>query len=198
MEAQQVVSSNGNILNGLLYFNPTIFGDSRGFFQESWNQRNWEKILKSNGQTPKDFVQDNHSRSSKGTIRGLHFQKAPYAQGKLVRCINGRIFDVAVDLRKDSTTFGQWAGIELSSENHIQFWIPEGFAHGFLALSNIAEVFYKVTDYWNKQSEISLIWNDKNIRIDWPLDLLDSKAVKLSHKDKNACFLVQIRDKDLF
>ena len=150
MEAQQVLSSNGNILNGLLSFNPTIFGDSRGFFQESWNQRNWEKILKSNGQTPKDFVQDNHSRSSKGTIRGLHFQKAPYAQGKLVRCINGRIFDVAVDLRKDSTTFGQWAGIELSSENHIQFWIPEGFAHGFLALSNIAEVFYKVTDYWNK------------------------------------------------
>ena len=157
MEVKKVYNKKGKCISGLLQFDPKLFHDSRGFFQESWNKKIWEESLKSQNQFPKSFVQDNHSRSRKGTLRGLHYQLDPYSQGKLVRCVNGVIYDVAVDLRKDSETFGKWAAIELSSENNIQFWIPRGFAHGFLTLSSEADLVYKVNEYWNTSAFNSLI-----------------------------------------
>ena len=198
MEVKKVYDNKGKCISGLLQINPKLFHDSRGFFQESWNKKIWEESLKSQNQFPKSFVQDNHSRSRKGTLRGLHYQLDPYSQGKLVRCINGVIYDVAVDLRKDSETFGKWAGIELSSENNIQFWIPSGFAHGFLTLSSEADLVYKVNEYWNKSSERILNWNDKKLDIDWPKDILENTQIELSDKDKNAPFLDQLCKQDLF
>lgn len=198
MEVKKVYSKKGKCISGLLQINPNLFHDSRGFFQESWNKKIWEESLKSQNQFPKSFVQDNHSRSRKGTLRGLHYQLDPYSQGKLVRCIKGVIYDVAVDLRKDSETFGKWAGIELSSENNIQFWIPSGFAHGFLTLSSEADLVYKVNEYWNKSSERILNWNDKKLAIDWPMDILENTQIELSDKDKNAPFLAQLCEDDLF
>ena len=198
MEVKKVYNNKGKCISGLLQFDPKLFHDSRGFFQESWNKKIWEESLKSQNQFPKSFVQDNHSRSKKGTLRGLHYQLDPYSQGKLVRCVNGVIYDVAVDLRKDSETFGKWAGIELSSENNIQFWIPSGFAHGFLTLSNEADLFYKVNEYWNKSSERILNWNDKKLDIDWPKDILENTQIELSDKDKNAPFLAELCEDDLF
>ena len=146
----------------------------------------------------KSFVQDNHSRSKKGTLRGLHYQIEPYSQGKLVRCIKGKIYDVAVDLRTYSQTFGSWCGLELSCENNIQLWIPSGFAHGFLTLSEEADVVYKVNEYRNVSSERALNWNDKNLKIDWPTDFLEGTEIELSNKDKNAPFFEQLSNKDLF
>lgn len=198
MEVKKVYNNKGKCISGLLQINPKLFHDSRGFFQESWNKKIWEESLKSQNQFPKSFVQDNHSRSRKGTLRGLHYQLDPYSQGKLVRCINGVIYDVAVDLRKDSETFGKWAGIELSSENNIQLWIPSGFAHGFLTLSAEADLVYKVNEYWNKTSERSLNWNDKKLDIDWPKDILENTPIELSDKDKNAPFLAELCKEDLF
>ena len=198
MEVKKVHNNKGKCMNGLLQINPKLFRDSRGFFQESWNKKIWEESLKSQNQFPKSFVQDNHSRSRKGTLRGLHYQLDPYSQGKLVRCINGNIYDVAVDLRKDSETFGTWAGIELSSENNIQFWIPSGFAHGFLTLSAEADLVYKVNEYWNKSSERSLNWYDKKLEIEWPKDILENTQIELSNKDKNAPFLADLCEEDLF
>ena len=198
MEVKKVYDNKGRCISGLLQINPELFHDSRGFFQESWNKKIWEESLKSQNQFPKSFVQDNHSRSRKGTLRGLHYQLDPYSQGKLVRCIKGVIYDVAVDLRKDSETFGKWAGIELSSENNIQFWIPSGFAHGFLTLSSEADLVYKVNEYWNKSSERILNWNDKKLAIDWPKDILENTQIELSDKDKNAPFLAQLCEHDLF
>ncbi len=198
MEVKKVYDNKGKCISGLLQINPELFHDSRGFFQESWNKKIWEESLKSQNQFPKSFVQDNHSRSRKGTLRGLHYQLDPYSQGKLVRCIKGVIYDVAVDLRKDSETFGKWAGIELSSENNIQFWIPSGFAHGFLTLSSEADLVYKVNEYWNKSSERILNWNDKKLAIDWPKDILENTQIELSDKDKNAPFLAQLCEHDLF
>ena len=198
MEVKKVYNNKGKCISGLLQINPKLLHDSRGFFQESWNKKTWEESLKSQNQFPKPFVQDNHSRSRKGTLRGLHYQLDPYSQGKLVRCMNGVIYDVAVDLRKDSETFGEWAGIELSSENNIQFWIPSGFAHGFLTLSAEADLVYKVNEYWNKTSERSLNWNDKKMDIDWPMDILENTPIELSDKDKNAPFLEELCKEDLF
>tara|TARA_A100001388_G_C28734986_1_gene483655 strand:+ start:16 stop:612 length:597 start_codon:yes stop_codon:yes gene_type:complete len=198
MEVKKVYDNKGKCISGLLQINPKLFHDSRGFFQESWNKKIWEESLKSQNQFPKSFVQDNHSRSRKGTLRGLHYQLDPYSQGKLVRCINGVIYDVAVDLRKDSETFGKWAAIELSSENNIQFWIPSGFAHGFLTLSSEADLVYKVNEYWNKSSERILNWSDKKLAIDWPQDILENTQIELSDKDKNAPFLAQLCEHDLF
>lgn len=198
MEVKKVYNNKGKCISGLLQINPKLFHDSRGFFQESWNKKIWEESLKSQNQFPKSFVQDNHSRSRKGTLRGLHYQLDPYSQGKLIRCINGVIYDVAVDLRKDSETFGKWAGIELSSENNIQFWIPSGFAHGFLTLSSEADLIYKVNEYWNKSSERILNWNDKKLAIDWPKNILENTQIELSDKDKNAPFLAQLSEYDLF
>ena len=176
-------ATSGEEIKNLLSIHPNIFGDDRGFFFESWNQKDWEDILKANNQSPVNFVQDNHSKSSKGVLRGLHFQKNPIPQGKLVRCINGEIFDVAVDLRKSSKTFGKWAAIILSDTNKNQFWIPEGFAHGFLTLSESAEVLYKTSNFWSKECEISILWNDPEIKIEWPLELINSNVL-LSEKDK--------------
>lgn len=151
----------------VLLLEPKVFGDDRGFFYESFNQKQWEELT--GLQT--HFVQDNHSRSSKGVLRGLHYQ-LPNPQGKLVRCVSGKVFDVAVDLRRSSPTFGQWVGEELSSENKRQLWIPVGFAHGFAVLSNFAEFLYKTTDYYSPEYEQCIAWNDPSLKIDWHLESL--------------------------
>ncbi len=169
-------------IDGPLLISPKIFEDPRGFFYESWNKDSFFKLTKNN----LNFVQDNHSKSKIGVLRGLHYQLNPHAQGKLVRCIKGSIYDVVVDLRYKSKTFGKWAGVFLSNENFYQLWIPEGFAHGFLTMSESAEVIYKTTNYWAKNFERSIIWNDKKISIKWPLEFLKSKSPILSIKDNNS------------
>ncbi len=148
----------------VLVVEPQVFGDARGFFFESYNQRVLEDLLG----RPMNFVQDNHSRSARGVLRGLHYQ-LPRAQGKLVRVVQGEIFDVAVDIRKDSPTFGRWESGLLSADNRRQLWVPVGFAHGFLVLSETAEVLYKTTDYYRPEHEHCIRWDDPTIRIDWPL-----------------------------
>ena len=165
MHSEVVKTKKGAILDGLLLFTPTKYEDDRGFFYESWNKNIFDRNTKKNI----NFVQDNHSKSKKGVLRGLHYQIEPFAQGKLIKCIRGEIFDVAVDIRKSSKTFGKWVGINLSEKNMKQFWIPKGFAHGFLTMSNDAEVFYKATNFWDKSSERSLRWNDQELLIEWPL-----------------------------
>jgi dTDP-4-dehydrorhamnose 3,5-epimerase len=154
-----------------------VFGDDRGFFYESFNQNKFEEAM---GRKI-NFVQDNHSKSIKGVLRGLHYQLAPKAQGKLVRVTQGEVFDVAVDLRQSSPTFGKWVGEILSAENKKQMWIPEGFAHGFLTLSDTAEFLYKTTDFYSKDHEQAIQWNDETIGIDWPM-----QEVSLSSKDNAA------------
>lgn len=166
-------------LPGVLIIEPRVFGDSRGFFLESWNARTFSEITG----LQRDFVQDNHSRSQKGVLRGLHFQRE-HTQGKLVRVVSGRVFDVAVDVRRSSPTFGQWTGVDLSAENHRQLWIPEGFAHGFLVLSESADFLYKTTDYYHPASDRTLLWNDPAVGIDWPLDELGGAPLQLSAKDE--------------
>jgi dTDP-4-dehydrorhamnose 3,5-epimerase len=147
----------------VMIIQPKVFGDDRGFFLESFNQEEFEKATGVSAR----FVQDNHSMSKRGVLRGLHYQ-LEHAQGKLVRVIRGAVFDVAVDLRQQSKTFKQWIGVELSAENHKQMWIPPGFAHGFLVLSDDAEFLYKTTDYWHPASEQSLLWSDPDLSIHWP------------------------------
>ncbi len=144
---------------------PKVFGDARGFFFESFNAKDFEASIGSNVA----FVQDNHSKSAKGVLRGLHYQ-IQHPQGKLVHVVQGEVFDVTVDLRRSSPTFGKWIGEILSAENHKQLWIPPGFAHGFLVLSESAEFLYKTTDYWFPEHERSLLWNDPRIGIQWPMD----------------------------
>lgn len=161
---------------------PKVFGDARGFFFESYNQRVFHEAT---GHQP-TFVQDNHSRSVKGVLRGLHYQ-IKQTQGKLVRVLAGEVFDVAVDIRKSSPTYGQWAGEVLSAENKKQLWIPAGFAHGFLVLSDHADFFYKATDYWAPEHERFIAWNDPAIGIEWPWQ----GAPTLSGKDQNALALAQ-------
>ncbi|EGO4146455.1 dTDP-4-dehydrorhamnose 3,5-epimerase [Escherichia coli] len=161
----------------VLIFEPKVFGDERGFFFESFNQKIFEEAV---GRKV-EFVQDNHSKSSKGVLRGLHYQLEPYAQGKLVRCVVGEVFDVAVDIRKSSTTFGKWVGVNLSAENKRQLWIPEGFAHGFLVLSETAEFLYKTTAFYNKDYECGISWKDELINIKWPM----CENPVLSEKDAN-------------
>ena len=151
----------------LLILEPKVFGDARGFFMESYNAKVFHDAT---GLSP-NFVQDNHSRSGKGVLRGLHYQ-IEQAQGKLVRVTRGAVFDVAVDLRQSSPTFGQWVGIELSEENNRQFWIPPGFAHGFLVLSEAAEFLYKTTDYYAPEFERCIRWDDLDLAIKWPIDAL--------------------------
>jgi dTDP-4-dehydrorhamnose 3,5-epimerase len=151
---------------------PRVFGDDRGFFFESWNRR----ALAAAG-IDVDFVQDNHSRSRRGVLRGLHYQ-VEHAQGKLVRCAIGAVFDVVVDLRRSSPTFGRALGMTLSAENRRMLWVPPGFAHGFLVVSESADFLYKTTDYWYPQHERTLLWNDPALRIDWPLDGAPTLAAK--------------------
>ncbi|MDH1003632.1 dTDP-4-dehydrorhamnose 3,5-epimerase [Acinetobacter junii] len=171
-------------IEGLLILEPRVFGDDRGWFMESFNQKAFEQALSDRGLEIPQFVQDNHSFSQRGVLRGLHFQKAPYAQGKLVRVVQGRAWDVAVDIRENSKTFGEWVGVELTADNHKQFWIPEGFAHGFLALEDNTQFLYKATNYYNKESEGAIIWNDPTLAIKWPLDRVGE--VLVSEKDHQA------------
>jgi len=157
----------------VLVLEPKVFGDARGFFFESFNARDFVEATGVNAQ----FVQDNHSKSARGVLRGLHYQ-IQHAQGKLVRVVQGSVFDVAVDLRKSSPTFGRWVGSELSAENCRQMWVPPGFAHGFVVLSESAEFLYKTTDYWYPEHERSLAWNDPAIGIEWPIDFVPQLAAK--------------------
>jgi dTDP-4-dehydrorhamnose 3,5-epimerase len=147
----------------VLIIEPKVFGDARGFFFESFNQRAFDEAV----EKKYEFVQDNHSKSSRGVLRGLHYQ-IENAQGKLVRVTSGAVFDVAVDIRRSSSTFGRWVGTELNAENHRQLWVPPGFAHGFLVLSESADFLYKTTDYYSPQHERCIAWNDGDLNIEWP------------------------------
>ncbi|WP_421760494.1 dTDP-4-dehydrorhamnose 3,5-epimerase [Devosia sp.] len=174
-------------IDGLVVFEPKVFADDRGAFFESFNETRFRETTGADVR----FVQDNHSISKQGVVRGLHYQLEPHAQGKLVRVAVGAAYDVAVDIRKSSPTFGKWAGIELSAANRKQFWIPAGFAHGFLALEEGTEFLYKTTDFWHGASERSIRWDDPAIGIDWPLGV----APILSGKDAAAPLL---SDAELF
>ena len=168
----------------VLIIEPKVFGDERGFFFESFNQRAFDEAVGEHV----EFVQDNHSRSQRGVLRGLHYQLPPHAQGKLVRVTTGRVFDVAVDLRRSSATFGRWVGTELTATAHRQLWIPAGFAHGFLVLSESADFLYKTTDYYAPAAEGSVRWDDPRLAIGWP----DPGApIQLSDKDRSAPFMPQ-------
>jgi len=171
----------------VVLFTPKVFGDERGFFYESFNARVFSEVT---GLQP-DFVQDNHSRSVKGVLRGLHYQLAPHAQGKLVRVVQGEVFDVAVDIRRSSPTFGKWVGAVLSAENKNQLWIPPGFAHGFVTLSETAEFLYKTTDFYSPKCERCIAWDDPAVGIEWPIDFIPS----LSGKDQLG---VALADAELF
>lgn len=166
----------------VLILEPKVFGDERGFFFESFNAHSFEQATG----LKREFVQDNHSKSSKNVLRGLHYQILQ-PQGKLVRVVQGEVFDVAVDLRKSAKTFGQWVGVHLSAENKRQLWVPEGFAHGFLVLSETAEFLYKTTDYYAPEYERSLLWNDPYLEIDWPFE----GSPRLAAKDAAAKKLVE-------
>lgn len=170
----------------VIVLEPRVFGDERGFFFESFNARAFTEATG----LERDFVQDNHSRSQRGVLRGLHYQLQS-AQGKLVRVVQGEVFDVAVDIRRNSPTFGRWVGVHLSAENKRQLWIPEGFAHGFLVLSESAECLYKTTDYYAPEHERCIRWNDPDLAIDWPL----KDAPQLSAKDQAGS---AFKDADLF
>lgn len=166
----------------VILFEPKVFGDDRGFFFESFNQKQFEAAVG----RPVNFVQDNHSRSMRHVLRGLHYQ-IQQAQGKLVRVSAGEVFDVAVDLRRSSPTFGKWVGAVLSAENKKQLWVPEGFGHGFVVLSESAEFLYKTTDYYAPEHERCVIWNDPDLAIDWPIDA----APVLSGKDSQGAAFAQ-------
>ena len=189
MQVEPLQSPQGATIDGPLLISPRAFGDERGWFFESWNQRKFDEAA---GETVV-FSQDNHSRSVQGVLRGLHYQLAPEPQAKLVRASIGEIFDVAVDIRQSSATFGQWVGAHLSAENKKQLWVPEGFAHGFLTLSPVAEVQYKARGFWNKECERAIVWNDASINIQWPLDQLGGAEVSLSSKDADAASLDQAK-----
>ncbi|WP_448683380.1 dTDP-4-dehydrorhamnose 3,5-epimerase [Pseudomonas nicosulfuronedens] len=170
----------------VLLLEPQVFGDSRGFFFESFNQKKFEQAVG----RPVEFVQDNHSRSARNVLRGLHYQ-IKQAQGKLVRVVHGEVFDVAVDLRHGSSTFGRWVGQVLSAENKLQMWIPEGFAHGFVVISDSAEFLYKTTDFWAPEHERCIAWNDPELAIEWPIQV----EPELSGKDRLG---VSLREAELF
>ncbi|MFY8179797.1 MAG: dTDP-4-dehydrorhamnose 3,5-epimerase [Limnohabitans sp.] len=167
-------------IEGVLVLEPQVFGDTRGFFFESFNARDFAQATG----FQREFVQDNHSKSTKGVLRGMHYQ-VQHAQGKLVRVTQGAVFDVVVDIRRHAKTYGQWFGCELSADNKKQLWIPEGLAHGFLVTSESAEFLYKTTDYYHPEFERSLLWNDADVGIEWPLHLLDAPPL-LAAKDQMA------------
>ena len=193
MQAEVLTTAAGVPVQGPLVLTPRVFGDERGFFFESWNQQAFNAAA---GDTA--FVQDNHSRSSRGVLRGLHYQLPPHPQGKLVRCVLGEIFDVAVDIRRSSPTFGQWVGAVLSADNKQQLWVPAGFAHGFLTLSEQAEVLYKTTDFWSRECERAIRWDDPQLAIAWPLEALAGAEPQLSEKDAVAPLLAELSPADLF
>jgi len=177
-------------IEGLVIVEPSVFADDRGFFMETYSK----KVFNENG-IDVEFVQDNHSRSTKGVLRGLHFQKPPFAQDKLIRCTRGEVLDVAVDIRANSPTFGQYEAVLLSEENKKMFFIPKGFAHGFLVLSDVADFQYKCSNFYNKESEGGLLYNDSKIAIDWPK--LDVELI-LSDKDKLWPKLDEIKNLNIF
>ncbi|MCX5925864.1 MAG: dTDP-4-dehydrorhamnose 3,5-epimerase [Cyanobium sp. LacPavin_0920_WC12_MAG_63_22] len=193
MQAEVLSTAAGVPVQGPLLLTPRVFGDERGFFFESWNQQAFNAAA---GETC--FVQDNHSRSSRGVLRGLHYQLPPHPQVKLVRCVLGEIFDVAVDIRRSSPTFGQWVGAVLSADNKQQLWVPAGFAHGFLTLSEQAEVLYKTTDFWSRECERAIRWDDPALAIAWPLEALAGAEPQLSEKDAVAPLLAELAEGDLF
>lgn len=168
----------------VMVIEPTVFKDERGFFFESFNHKRFEAAV----ERDITFVQDNHSKSQRGVLRGLHYQLTPHAQGKLVRVVQGEVFDVAVDIRKDSPTFGMWVGQTLSAENMKQMWIPEGFAHGFLTLSETAEFLYKTTNYYSYEHEACILWSDKSINVNWPINT----KLLISQKDKRGVELHEV------
>ena len=204
MQAESLIGSGGQPLEGPLLISPRVFGDERGFFFESWNERSFQNALVEAGVEGAEaqalrFPQDNHSRSSAGVLRGLHYQLPPEPQGKLVRCSVGKIFDVAVDLRRSSSSYGQWVSAELSAVNQQQLWVPMGFAHGFLTLSDVAEVQYKASGFWNRNCERSLRWDDPTLHLQWPLDRAGVAMPLLAAKDAEAPSLVELeRERDVF
>jgi dTDP-4-dehydrorhamnose 3,5-epimerase len=173
----------------VVLFEPKVFGDERGFFYESFSQKVFEQATG----LKREFVQDNHSKSQKGVLRGLHYQMPPMAQGKLVRVIEGEVFDVAVDIRKNSATFGQWVGERLSAQNNKQMWVPEGFAHGFVTLSDTAQFLYKTTNYYAPELERCIAWDDPDLAVNWQLGDIDSPS--LSAKDQLG---LHLRNADLY
>jgi len=191
MNISSLITNQGLQMSGSILISPAVFFDDRGFFMESWNQEKFHSYI---GHKI-SFVQDNHSQSAIGVLRGLHYQIPPNAQGKLVRCIVGEIFDVIVDLRRKSETFCQWSGVHLSAENKQQIWIPPGFAHGFLSLTDRAEIIYKVTNYWHNSSERSLRWDDPTLNIQWP-NL--SQDLIISDKDLKGKIISNLNDNDFF
>ena len=196
MEYLNVSSNKGNLINGPLIIKPKVFLDNRGYFFESWNHSEFNKIIS----RQVNFVQDNHSESKYGVIRGLHYQLRPKAQAKLVRCSKGEIFDVLVDIRKDSRTYGEWSSVILNEQNKLQFWIPEGFVHGFMSLKNFSEVQYKTNEYWDKEHERSLYWKDSDLNINWPLaNSNEENKIIINDKDSIAPNLKEIeKNGDLF
>ena len=176
-------------LPGVVIVEPAVFGDERGWFYESFSEPKFHAGLRELGlPVPRPFVQDNHSKSAAGVLRGLHYQLPPHPQGKLVRVVRGRVWDVAVDIRAASPTFGRWVGVELTEANHRQLWVPEGFAHGFLSLEDGSEFLYKTTDVYSKDCERAVRWDDPDLKIDWPLGGL---SVSLAPKDAQAPLLAQ-------
>ena len=191
MPAEPLFTATGQSVQGPLLITPQVFADDRGFFFESWNERRFNNDLIDAGVPAAqvdslNFCQDNHSRSCQGVLRGLHFQLPPHPQGKLVRCSFGVVFDVAVDLRRSSPSYGQWVGATLSADNHQQLWVPVGFAHGFLTLSDVAEVQYKASGFWNSDCERSLRWDDSTLAIKWPLQSAGVNEPLLAQKDAEA------------
>jgi len=182
MHTEKLFINKDTFLEGPLLIKNKVYSDKRGFFKESWNQKKFNDLIGLNA----TFVQDNHSFSYKGVLRGMHYQSFPMEQGKLVRCTKGKIFDVVIDIRKDSPTKLKWVGLELNSENHEQLWIPTGFAHGFLTLTDQTEVQYKTTEYWSKEHEKTIKWDDPKIAINWP-EIIDFP--KVSEKDNSAKYL---------
>ena len=192
MHFERLESSEGTIIDGLCLMIPQKYEDERGFFCESWNK----KIFDSTVESKINFVQDNQSKSYYGVLRGIHYQINPMPQSKLIRCIKGEIFDIAVDIRRNSKTFGKWAGTILSKENMKQFWIPNGFAHGFLTLSETAEVLYKTNNYWNQDLERTIKWDDEMLSIKWPIEKLNGISPILSKKDREGSNLKDLITKN--
>jgi dTDP-4-dehydrorhamnose 3,5-epimerase len=181
-------------IHGLLIIEPDIFEDNRGYFFESYNEEKLNEIFKEIGLNEVRFVQDNHIVSKRGVLRGLHFQKKPFEQGKLVRVVKGKVLDVVVDLRKDSETYRQWFSIELSAENKKMLWVPEGFAHGFLSLEDDTIFQYKVTNFYNKNADSGILWNDVEIGINWDFEKygLKKEEVFISEKDEQLPVLREV------
>lgn len=185
MDIKYLSSNKGNTIKEVCLLKPRIFEDTRGLFYESWNQETFNITV---GKEVK-FLQDNHSSSNIGVLRGLHYQMEPKPQGKLVRCTSGSVFDVVVDIRKSSPTFGEWASVILSKANKLMIWIPTGFAHGFLSLEDESEIMYKATNNYSKKHEKSIRWNDNYLKIEWPLNEINYLEPVLSEKDSKAPFL---------